>query len=148
MKKFSLVGMVVTTFLMGCVLGMLISSRILPFAMAVKARGKSSKLQLQFRNGTAITNYNWGEFVDGQAKRLVCQLTYTGKKSVEVLWNTTNLPLGWRARIWLEQEPKHKWWSENTTKSLVPGETRLIQIILKEINGKPARAIIAQFTFN
>ncbi|UCH31249.1 MAG: hypothetical protein JSV05_07050 [Candidatus Bathyarchaeota archaeon] len=139
MKKLSLFGMFTSTFLISCFLGLLISSLIAPFAMAVKAGGKSSKLQLQFRNGTTITSYNWGDFEEGQAKRLDCQLTYTGKKPVQVLWNTTNFPFGWRIRIWLEFEPKQKWWIENTTKSFITGETRPIQIILEEINGIPSQ---------
>lgn len=135
MKKISLVGMFATAFLVSCVLGALISRCMLQSAMAVKVGGKSAKLQLQFRNGTPITSYSWGEFLEGQTKRLDCQLAYTGKKPVDVMWNTTGFPFGWRIKVRLELEPKRKWWSEGITILFVSRETRLIQIVLEEVNG-------------
>jgi hypothetical protein len=35
---------------------------------------------------------------------------------------------------------KHKWWTEDTTKPFVSGETRLIQIILEEVDGTPRQS--------
>lgn len=146
MKKLYVVGLFATTFLASCVLGALISGCMLQSAVAVKMGGKSAKLQLQFRNGTSIISYSWGEFSEGRTKRLDCQLAYAGKKPVEVMWNTTGFPSGWRIKVRLELEPKWKWWSEGTTIPFVSGETRLIQIILEEVDGVPEQS--ESFTLN
>lgn len=145
MKKTGTVCFFVMTFLLSCVLGALITKSLFQPVMAVNV-GKKSKLQLQYRNGTSIEGYGWGEFSEGQTKRLDCQLVYNGEKPIEVTWNTTDFPFGWRIKIRLELEPKRKWWNEDSTIPLFAGETQLIQMVLTEVNGAGGQS--EYFTLN
>ena len=75
--------------------------------MAIGLDGEPCELQLQFRNGTQIEDYDWGEFTENQVKILRCQLTYLGDQPTKVTWRTKSFPKGWRLRIQIKM--KFRW---------------------------------------
>ena len=105
--------------------------------MAAKPDEASYELQLQHFNGTPITSYGWGEFLKGQVKQLDCQLVYLGNVKAKVRWLTTDLPSGWRVDVWDHSSTKGKSWGEGAEKSVKPGTTLGISIVLTEVDAIP-----------
>ena len=146
MKKLYLVGLFAMIFLASSLLGALVSGHMLQSAMAVRIDGSPYELQLQLRNGTPIVSYDWGQFLEGQAKLLACQLVNRGNARAKVTWNTTGFPSGWEIGIWTELERKSKLWRQGTTITISPERIGNIEIYLREVNGEPDQS--ESFTLN
>ena len=138
----------VVVFVSGSTLGTLLSLHHLGIVMATKPDEASYELQLQYFNGTSITNYGWGEFSRGQMKQLDCQLVYLGNVKAKVRWLTTDFPSGWRVEVWDYSSPKEKIWLEGIEKSVKPGTTLGIRILLTEVDAIPDQQASFSLEFN
>jgi hypothetical protein len=97
-------------------------------------------LQLEYEDGTPITDYDWGNFIPGETKSFNVSLHYLGTIPGNVTWNTTNLPAGWSIAVWSWEvapgspEVPPILWPANGVGTLPPGWLGTIQIDLTEIS--------------
>ncbi len=98
LKRRYLVGLLVGTLLLGTVFGAFVVIYIWETTMTMKLMGDYS-IELQFRNGTAISAYDWGLFSVGQTKTLLCQAVNVGDVPVNMTWSTDLNLTAWSLTI-------------------------------------------------
>jgi len=101
MKKSYIVILLAIALGVGTVLGAYITRFVWQTTMTMRLTGiHTFNVELQYPNGTAITDYDWGDFAYGEMKSLDCNLVFLGNGTYDVYWNTTDLPSGWYVEIW------------------------------------------------
>ncbi len=112
MKKSYLVILLAIALGTGTVLGAFIVRYVWQTNMTMRLMGiHTFNVELQYPNGTAITDYDWGNFSYLETKSLDCNLVFLGNGTYVVYWNTTDLPDGWYIEIW--EMPLYDRWDEN-----------------------------------
>jgi len=70
-----------------------------PMSMRLQSFEASYGVEIQFPNGTAITSYDWGDFIPGEEKSLYGQFKNVGNQPVNMTWNNTGFPSGWTITV-------------------------------------------------
>ncbi len=131
-----LVGLLLVFFIIGTVAGVFIALVVwnINMNMILVTDADGYGIQLQYEDGTPMTDYDWGLFASGQTKTQNATLNYTGMVAGNVTWNST-VPAGWSLAIWVwpnDQVPDGSYWPENGVGTMPVGAYCDIQIELTE----------------
>jgi hypothetical protein len=138
MRKRYLGLLLSVTLVIGTAFGAFIAQYVYQVNMGMRLASLSYDISINWENGTAITNYDWGEFSAGESKTLDAYFAYSGNALANFTWNTTNLPTGWNVTVWQIQDPDPDipWQINDSDLIWSPGPFALaIRINLTEIGG-------------
>ncbi len=135
MKKRYLFGLLIGTLLAGTVFGAFVVIYVWETTMTMKLMGDYS-IELQYRNGTAITTYDWGLFSVGQTKSLLCQAVNVGDVPLNMTWNTNLNWTAWNITIDYTNATGTYIWAPGDTRwgPFLPGGGVPLTMNLTEIN--------------
>jgi hypothetical protein len=126
-------------FIIGTVAGVFIALVVwntnMGMVLVVDADGLYG-LQLEYEDGTPMTDHDWGIFTSGQTKSQNATLNYTGTVTGNVTWNST-IPAGWSISIWVYPNPgvpDGMNWLANEMGTVPTGVAFVIRIDLTEVS--------------
>jgi hypothetical protein len=141
LKKHSIIPLLSLCLVIGVAAGIFIAEYFWHTNMTMMLVADPMELygiQLENEDGTAVTNYDWDNFLPGETKSFNCFVHYFGTAPGNVTWNTTNFPAGWSIVLWVLEVPPGSpedppiLWPENGVGTIQPDVTFPVQINLTE----------------
>ncbi len=138
MNRKYLVGLLMIFFIIGTVAGVFIALVVwnTNMGMVLVYADEAYGLQLEYEDGTPMTDHDWGIFINGETKSLNATLNYTGTVDGNITWNST-IPAGWSLSIWVWpnlEVPAGSYWPANGVGTIQTGVWFDIRIDLTEVS--------------